>query len=191
MSTSAGVLVVSCISTRPGWNAISASLRAACRARRGCAAIAASRSAPAHARTTFSSRRRSTTGRRGSRAPNSAGRSTMRPRAPSTTSSCAASAQRLIACCHCLRKSSALRLVEVGRELGVDRRSASGWRRSALSAPPSCSRLRRRRGSRAARRRWRASSGRASRAGSRGRDAPRSGCCAVFETKATRLSTSA
>ena len=64
ISTSAGVLVVSCISTRPGWKAISASL-APSRNQSNSAATVAARSAPRWWRTTFSSSSRSTTGRRG------------------------------------------------------------------------------------------------------------------------------
>ena len=63
ISTSAGVLVVSCISTRPGWKAISASL-APSRNQSNSAATVAARSAPRWWRTTFSSSSRSTTGRR-------------------------------------------------------------------------------------------------------------------------------
>lgn len=64
MSTSAGVLVVSCISTRPGWKAISAAL-APSRSQSNSAATVAARSAPRWWRTAFSSNSRSTTGRRG------------------------------------------------------------------------------------------------------------------------------
>lgn len=63
ISTSAGVLVVSCIRTRPGWNAISASL-VPCASHANRAATAASRSAPRMLRKAFSSSSRNTTGRR-------------------------------------------------------------------------------------------------------------------------------
>lgn len=76
-STSAGVLVVSCISTRPGWKAISASLVPVSVHARS-AARAASFSAPSMLRATFSISRRKTTGKRLSLSLQSAGRSTAR-----------------------------------------------------------------------------------------------------------------
>ena len=63
ISTSAGVLVVSCISTRPGWKAISAALAPSRNQSNSAATVA--RSAPRWWRTAFSSNSRSTTGRRG------------------------------------------------------------------------------------------------------------------------------
>ena len=81
MSTSAGVLVVSCIRMRSGWNSISASLvPVAGHASR--AATASSRCAPCPLRTTFSSSNRSTTGISARRAPATAGRSTRASRSP-------------------------------------------------------------------------------------------------------------
>ncbi|MCY1531598.1 hypothetical protein D9M68_668280 [compost metagenome] len=63
MSTSAGVLVVSCINTRPGWKATSDSL-VPCSSQPNNAATAASRSASCMLRSAFSSSSRSTTGSR-------------------------------------------------------------------------------------------------------------------------------
>lgn len=75
MSTSAGVLVVSCISTRFGWKAISSSL-VPVSSQRSTPFTARWRSSPCVFRMTFSSNSRSTTGNRVSALSNMAGRST-------------------------------------------------------------------------------------------------------------------
>ena len=81
MSTRAGTQVVSCISTRPGTNGISASL-APLASHPRMAALAASPSEPVPLRSTFSSSSRMSQGRRARSAPALAGRSTKRSRRP-------------------------------------------------------------------------------------------------------------
>ena len=76
-----GTQVVSCISTRPGTNAISASL-APLASHPRMAALAASPSGPVPLRSTFSSNSRMSQGRRARSAPALPGRSTKRSRRP-------------------------------------------------------------------------------------------------------------